>query len=77
METAGVQPPFLKGAVISVFIRVLGYYKNCLTTYLTTFEKNIARARYYIFLFKFNHLYYQYQNVLSEKSAYRSGTSFE
>ena len=47
METAGVEPPSLKGAVTSVLTRVINYFKNCSTTFLTTFDKKfVAGAKF-------------------------------
>lgn len=39
IETAGVEPPAPKGAIIPAFLRVYSYYRECLTTLLTTFNR--------------------------------------
>ncbi|MEG0619247.1 MAG: hypothetical protein RR557_08110, partial [Bacilli bacterium] len=41
METAGVEPQSPRNALTAVFIRVLYYFRNC----LTTFEKNYVAGQ--------------------------------
>ncbi|KGR75215.1 hypothetical protein CD33_13190 [Ureibacillus sinduriensis BLB-1 = JCM 15800] len=40
METAGVEPASPRKVLTAVFTRVFDYFKNSLTTLLTTFNKN-------------------------------------